>query len=264
MFPSFPPYGGVHGLVTDTVLFAEAKYWFPLGSPFANQGNLRRCEFVYPLPALLCLVLHIVGGCSQKQVRRIAAMTIIATMANVHAVGYRANMEFVAEPIWEPRTARVKQIAPTFCGSALPLPTFIWAALYNACPKAFFERTLFDGRQWPERAVMTVYKAFRSINEPTRFGTVTRCQWRVLPAAALALAVRLQQSVFGNPRSVFSYVFGKIWGTIHDVFSPSRLLTTPPNDSTRCGGNFIGCYSFILAQLSQKTYCVQRYLEGSE
>jgi len=65
------------------------------------------------------------------------------------------------------------------------------------------------------------------------------------------------------PFCKFKLELGTAWGMIiHSRFSFQNLLT-PPNDSRRCGGNFIGYYSFIIAQRFERGNRTAELLEAS-
>lgn len=182
-------------------------------------------------------IMHVVGTSAKKKMAGINALGIVAFMAYLQAVWYRAICQFVAEAMRLIFAAinRKPSISPSAC-SLLPFPAFTLSACIYLAPEPLSWIGVIGNAQ---PVVMAFYKAMWVVRNGAVAIVSELGNWRVLPTSTLAFAIGREQSTLRYPRSIIGYVFGKGWGMIHDVNSSFRLLTTPPSDSRRCGGNFI-------------------------
>lgn len=130
-------------------------------------------------------IVHIVQMGANKQMIWIYARWIIAAVANMKAVRYFAEVEFVRDPMRSLGTfgsfAHLYKSVPMFAFARLPLPAFVWTALVNLFPKPFF-----DGSCFSNLVVMPRYKSNgHTFNVPQLL--VRSCgDWGGKPAAAFA------------------------------------------------------------------------------
>jgi len=103
------------------------------------------------LPPLGNHVIHVVLSRPEKQVRRVAAWRIVALVKNPQSIGDGAVMNL---PTHNMRSGLATAMAATrnvpivrFISPALPLPTFVRAALVHLCPKPLFKRPFDSDRQ---------------------------------------------------------------------------------------------------------------------
>lgn len=88
-------------------------------------------------PALFLLILVVIGPCTKKQMGRVDARRIIASMANTQAFSDRAIFKSVRNAM---RPYTVQHPVTKIIFGRLPLPTFIWASLFDFRPKPLLKR----------------------------------------------------------------------------------------------------------------------------
>ncbi len=249
MLPSFVPNYAVYGSFVHAEFFGDFDLGFTCSDTLSDANHLFFGELASWLSEFACHVIHVFGLRTQKEMSRIAAMTIVALVADDHALWDRAVVQFVAESVWESRAARVVEITSAFGGSIFPLPAFIRIAFCNACPKAIFQRTLWQWWQRPEYGMVSVNKSFRMMLKPSDLFPSSKRKGGVIAAPTLALAVRLQQSVLPYPRRIIVYVFGKRWGNMR--LHENLLFSCQAWDAANVARHFLLLtYRSILARMS--------------
>jgi hypothetical protein len=95
------------------------------------------------LPAFLVHVVRIVFGRSDEEMGRIAARWVIASVEDEHPFRYRAEREFVCDPVGTQDFIPFRPCLPIaeFVGVTLPLPAFVGSPTLDATPEriAVFE-----------------------------------------------------------------------------------------------------------------------------
>lgn len=237
MLPCVEVNNMMNGGHAHAISLAQARDSHALPVECAHFDDLRFREpciglrFSARLATLANHIGAIVGGCSQEQMGGVHAARIVfsvwAVMADIHAVWDRAKVKFVAEAM------RLVGLLLEGCHAVsvsierpLPYPALGNVASLDLCPERFFA-----GAETHGVPVMAVDEPDGFALDLAASNSVSFGEWGKLPTTAVAITV-------GN------FVRGMI---SHSEFSFQNLLT-PPNDSTRCGGNFIGRYSFIIPQ----------------
>lgn len=106
--------------------------WLPSGVTFAAR-----------LSSLFDHIINVVFLGSKKQVRRIAASSVVTCMQNEQAIGNLSNFKFVNKTI--------SKLWPCFCTTTsnlttfvcLPVPTLVGRTFDDVAPKSEFERYRF-------------------------------------------------------------------------------------------------------------------------
>jgi hypothetical protein len=196
-------------------------------------NHLFVCEFsvrmvrAMHLPILSNFIRYVIVICSQKQVTRIATGRVIALVQHPKSFWYWAMRQLPGDPMGRDNMMVNLDLPVALAASiSLPFPTIIRAENLHLRPEMLRKR-----RGTTETRVMPVNKPKWFTFHMTAPVFVSCCNGGLFAATTVAKAV-----------------WGVVRGIIHGVNSPFLTLTTPPNDSTRCGGNFIGCYSFIIPQ----------------
>jgi hypothetical protein len=159
-------------------------------------------------------ILGIVMSRSQKQMFRINTGGIIAAMADKHIFGNRAIVEFIgnAMSIGSWRGTHGNE-SITFCAKGTsPDPTAI--GLVDFAPKALCER-FSKLMTWNIKNRLTYYPSQRGDG--------------------------LARSVCFSATAAMTITVGNIVRGMIGVHENLHFSAKPPNDSPRCGGNFIGC-----------------------
>lgn len=178
---------------------------------------------VHPLaPRLATLaisILHILVLCSKRQMGRIAAGSIIATMKNARAmialsIWYRAIGQLISDAVGRknlPIYAKTAISLSSICG--FPFPALILAAPIYFVPKAFL--------QWRRVHLPMIFEVFYgfAFDQTVPCGVLGR-EFCFLPTATMTVAV-------GN---FFACVVARgcekweLWSSIHDVVSSFQLI----------------------------------------
>ncbi len=192
---------------------------------------LVRCQFCTWSTLALCLsafghfVDHIVGWSANKQMIRIAARRIVALVAYMHTFWDGTMSRFVSctmtSEAWTMLGSNLDSTVTFGRFAALPLPTIIGSKNTDLRPKSFGKRLCRLMLK-----LMTWEKTDRLTFDMPKLRNVLGGDSSLLPATAMAVTV------------------GNIVRGIIGVHENLHSLAKPPNDSTRCGGNFIGFSSF--------------------
>jgi hypothetical protein len=228
----------------------------------------------------ICVVLSLRA---KKQMRRIYARRVVASMAHASVVrfvacGYRAIVQFIGDTMGKVFLAMPLELTVAIVPGSLPKPALVWFARGAIQPKRFFYGVSI------RRDIVTSNKLHRLTRYPSLSELSMLCNLGFLAATAHAKAawiwarfadefaaampahVKLRMpfdmavsfvvvmrwvgflSTTTMAIAVRDFVGGVVRGMIIHVNSPFSTLTMPPNDSSRCGGDFIGRCSFIIAQ----------------
>jgi hypothetical protein len=102
-------------------------------------------------------ISHICSLVAKEKMVGIAALPIVAFVANKQSFWNRTDMECVAEAVREPISVRitwlVEDAVARMVQAGVPVPAFFWRALGQFAPKALFDRSLFCSHDlmliWP-------------------------------------------------------------------------------------------------------------------
>lgn len=224
-------------------------------------------------------VCRIIFSSTGEKMIRVDANWIVAFMANKHAFRDWAIMNFIAESMSISFPAVFTEGAiSTARTSAEPLPALVRIALIHFLPETFSRRAHFLAARVVSKQVKVMTSlchaacsviffsyadrlAATTHAHAARIGIVARrgFSFLMIPEIANWFSLDLTAPLFGlggDTRSsstatvtiaIRDFVRGLGRGMIvHSNVSLLDLLM-PPDDSTRRGGNSIGCYSFILA-----------------
>lgn len=234
MFPRQAKKHAPHADAADAILSGKSRHADPaFGETLPRFNHLFLGEFSNAnsrsngLTFFGYLVRHIIGVCTKKQVVGINAGWVIAMVQNMESIGNWAMCQLPRNTVSRDDLAVDLHLPITFAASiSLPLPTVIRAENLHLRPEMLCK--------WRGTAAAGMV----SLNEPG---------WFALNLAAFVCVSCGNAGLFAATTvaiTVGNIVRGMI---IHSNVSLLDLLT-PPNDSTRCGGNFIGFYSFIIPQ----------------
>lgn len=184
---------------------------------------------VAALSALIYHVGHIVLMRAKREVRRIHASGIVADVQDasaMKAVTFRdwAIVQFIAKAMRGYLLVSNSKLPVSMNVTArAPFPTFIWAVLNNLCPEPFDVRG--NGGLW----------------------MMARQKWNGLALDVTARCLCPGGYLGGLTATALAQLWGFVRGILRHVNSSFQLLTTPPSDSRRCGGN---CFAApIIAQM---------------
>jgi len=115
-----------------------------IGVKLSDLKSLGSREFaaIRAMSTLCNHIRYVIGMSAKPKVGWIDARPIVAAMANIHAIGYRAMMQFIGVTVRRCVCMHLGSKYPMPCrvSSPLPFPAFIWSALVHSFPE-----TLFDG-----------------------------------------------------------------------------------------------------------------------
>lgn len=194
-------------------------YLLDLG--YRELGVAMRLSVAVIVASLRDHVMHIVCGCTDKQMCRINASRVIAPMADKQAIWNRPIMQFPAKSMGKKILiapyAKMPIALYEFC--RLPLPAFIGAAFIDLAPK-----TLGSGT-WGF-AVVAGY-------EVIRFST----------SRAATLITVLRDACFLSTTTMAITVRDFVRGMIHDVVSASNAINHATGHFAMSPWRFYwGCY----------------------
>lgn len=220
----------VHGCPADAVLFGEDFNWNTFLEMTATRfGNLFISDLrvgvrgVAWRATLANFVPSIFGMGTKTKVGDIDATGIVARVHDDEAIRNGAALQFPRDTmggiayIVQPQISVARAIFGT-----LPFPTVIDLSGADVLPKGFFES------QFEALVLMPINKLLGFAFDITDLAICLFGDWGKLSTSTLAVAIG-----------------GVVRGMI-GVHENLHFSATPPNDSSRCGGNFIGRYSFII------------------
>lgn len=283
MLPSSATHNVRYGGLQDTVLFGKgllqlatcmklAYFQYLIGREPRRVMGFAKDSWCAARSVFLSHILHVVLMCAQEEMVWIHAQGVIASMKNPKIIRDFPKVEFIREAMGHNHACPILELPVSMRGACLPFPTLIWAALVHFLPKALFRRwvdtqpvlvaddkahglaaniapfgisvladggrfatttftQLFNWRRKVLATIMAVDKAQGFSLDPSFFATCLFNNLGSLSATTVAIAV-------------WDFLRGILRGMIWHVNSPFVTLTTPPDDSTRRGGNFIGFCSF--------------------
>jgi len=144
--------------ISDGIIFGDGFNPFSIVSSFTDIGNLLRCELMHWMefsevyrrnavsdPSLLSRVRHVVLMSSKEKVTRIAARTIVASMA--HAQSFR-NLTIFNNPsdpvgIGGSASKLALSITSVFVNALFPVPALVECADINVFEEPVSKRRLF-------------------------------------------------------------------------------------------------------------------------
>lgn len=232
ILPSLALQQCAHYASADSVFFSQLSLQNTTGAvTLSRLDNLLLCKLglmmarTVLMASLGHLVGRVVGVGSHKQVIGVHTRGIVALVKYMQPIGYGAEMKLVRYAMRQQRVVAFRAKTCSAVSStipvALPLPAISWAALVNVLPEFLVGRFV---------AVMPTDKS------------------NGLPFNMAASLVVALGNICQLPATAMTKAVGNIVRGMIGVHENLHFSAKPPNDSTRCGGNFIGCYSFIIPQ----------------
>lgn len=249
---------------------------------FRQFGVAMIATFWGNLTTFIVSVCVVLGLRAKKQMRRIYASRVVASVTNTCVVrfiacGYRAIVQFIGNTMGKvPCVSPLEMSVPLILG-ALPKPALVWFARGAVQPKRFFYGVSVGGD------IVTSNKLHRPTRDPSLSELSLLCNLGFLAAATHAKAAwvwarfanEFATSMSSDITARFAlyvsaflivkwrnrgllptatmavtardFVGGVVRGMLTHVNSLLSTLTTPGTPQTS-PGNSIGCYSFIIAQ----------------
>lgn len=195
---------------------------YRIGIGFAQTSSCHMSPLAYHI---VCVVLM----CAKKQVIWVYARGVVAFMANKHAFWNWPVVKLIGKAMHQhiAHGRNVQTGIAEFVSRGLPIPALILIAALNRTPEALFG--------W--QAVLVAWtKQFRLAFDMSPTGIVSRRDLGSFAATTMAKAI------------------GDFWGGIvrgmivHSKFSLLELAHATGRLQRR-GGNLIGCYRSIIAQM---------------
>lgn len=244
-----------HANTADAVFSGESRYADPSrGIALPCLNYLLVCEFcervvcAMHLPVLGYFIRYVVVVCPQEQVVDVCARRIVAFMKNPKSVGNWAMCQYPRGTMGRDSLINEPELPiPLAVSESLPLPTIVLIKNFYLRPKMLCNRWRAG-----KSGMMRVDIPHRLTFGMAALVFIPFCNRGISPTPALTFAIGRNKSVFSNPRSVFTCIFGKVWGMIHSVVSPpvaighiqGRAANTPP-------GVFDCLHPSILPQLNE-------------
>lgn len=196
-------------------------------------------------------IVNIVLASAQPEMMRINTSLVVAGMTHKHAGRNRAIVQLIRYTVGRKLAILESPLAITrgFVKVSLPSPALDRSSRNNVLPKGHFEcagtiRVTTDHLDGMAFAPLSL--------------CIVPCGYlRLLPAAALTVAVWFKQSIRGYPRCIVVEVLGKMRDArilTHVVSPPETIGQTAGRFQRRCG-QLIGCYRSSIAQMGEAAKC---------
>ncbi len=211
------------GVVRNAVIFGNHLECVPVPDAFSNDGDLlglQDGQWVIVAHQtrrafLRSLIRHVGIVRAQEKMGRINAGWIVATMQNMKIVLDLPIFQLPGDAVGVSHSAIVPNISVPFRVSrTLPFPALIGAAFVYLCHESFSQGRSNKGGANGRAALVGIHKSLGRASDKT---FLCARHWRnggIAAASTLAFAIGSSKTVNRNPRSIFSYVLGKLRGTM--------------------------------------------------